>query len=279
MADSSGSRGTFPGRLRSTIITVLVTGLVVFVSCFMVWYHLGGGAWRGGVSVREARLDVPDRLILGVGSCNGTPSVSSLKETDVDVQVRVIAFFTPFHGGDDCRDSVTAYLEQPLRSRVVVDKHTGQRVRIVRAIPYTVAETQPSADWRLVNVPGRPSQKRFSLYLPPEWELTVDQGRQASYSYTGEVVGDGVRLTFGYGGPSWSLAPTDDPSHNYGFGYENIGGVKVQMLISMDPGVGYTGAFFHQVDGPNLHLVGEELMPEQQRIAVTVFRSIRLLDQ
>ena len=279
MADSSASRRSFPGRLGSIIIAVLVTGLVVFLACFMVWYHLGGGAWRGAVSVREARLHVPDRLMLAVASCNGSPRVSSLKETDMEVHVKVIAFSTPFHGGDDCRDAVTAYLREPLGDRIVVDKDTGQRVRIVRSIPYTVAVTQPSEDWRLVSVPGRSSQEGFALYLPPGWKLNVDQGRQTSYSYTGEVVGDGVRLTFDYGGSPWSLAPTDDPAHNYGFGYENISGVKVQMLISMDPGAGHTGAFFHQVGGPNLHIVGKELTLEQQRNAVTVFRSIRLTGQ
>jgi len=202
-----------------------------------------------------------------------------LKETDVDVQVRVIAYSTPFHGGDDCRDSVTAYLREPLGNRVVVDKHTGQRVSVVRGIPYTVAETQPSMDWRLLKVPEWPSHKGFSLHLPPRWELNVNQGRQASYPYTGEVVGDGVRLTFDYGGLSWSLAPTDDPSHNYGYGFENIGGVRGRLLLSMDPGVGYTALFIHQSDGPNLHIVGRGLTPEQQRIAVTAFRSIRLFDQ
>ena len=279
MTNTPGSRGFLSGRLGPIVVAIVATALLVFVACFMVWYHLGGGAWRGGVSVMGARLDAPDRLALAVASCNGNPSVSSLKETDVDVHVRVIAFSTPLHGGDDCEDSVTAYLGEPLGDRVVVDKHTGQRVSVVRAIPYAVADTQPSADWRVVKVPGWQSQTGFSLRLPPEWKLNVDQGRQASYPYAGEVVGDGARLTFDYGGPSWSLAPTDDPSHNYSFGYENIGGVRVQMLISMDPGAGYTGAFFHQSGGPDLHLVGEELTPEQQRIAVTVFRSIRLLGQ
>ena len=277
MTNNPDSRGFLSGRLEPIVVTIVATALLVFVACFMVWYHLGGGAWRGGVSVMGARLDAPDRLALAVASCNGNPSVSSLKETGVDVQVRVIAFSTPFHGGGDCQDSVTAYLGEPLGDRVVVDKHTGQRVSLVRPIPYTVADTQPSANWTAVKVPGWPSQKGFSLHLPPGWELNLPQGLQVNDPYAGEVVGDGVRLTFDYGGPSWSLAPTDDPSHNYGFGYETIGGVNAQLLISMDHGAGYTGAFLHQSGGPNLHLVGEELTPEQQRLAVTVFRSIRLL--
>ena len=114
--NSSGSRGFLSGRLGPIIIAVLVTGLVVFVACFAVWLNLGGGAWRGEVSVREVLLrypDRPDRLTLGVASCNGAPR-ASFRKTDVDVQVRVIAFSTPFHGGDDCMDSVDVYLREPL---------------------------------------------------------------------------------------------------------------------------------------------------------------------
>ena len=129
MTSSSGSRGFLSGRLGPIIIAVLVTGLVVFVACFMVWHHLGGGAWRSEVRVMEAVLLAPQRLDLGVASCNGAPRVS-LRETDVDVQVRVMSFSTPFHGGDDCDDHVEVYLREPLGDRVVIDRHTGQIVSV-----------------------------------------------------------------------------------------------------------------------------------------------------
>ena len=129
MTNSSGSRGFLSGRLGPIIIAVLVTGLVVFVACFAVWLNLGGGAWRGEVSVMEAVLLAPQRLDLGVASCNGAPRVS-LRETDVDVQVRVMSFSTPFRGGNECDDHVEVYLREPLGDRVVVDRHTGQLVSV-----------------------------------------------------------------------------------------------------------------------------------------------------
>ena len=133
MTHSSGSRGFLSGRVGPIVIAVVLTGLVVFVACFIVWHNLGGGAWRSEVRVIEAHLldpDRPDRLTLSVASCNGAPRVSSLRKTDANVQVRVIAFSTPFHGGDDCGDGVTVYLREPLGDRVVIDRHTGQIVNV-----------------------------------------------------------------------------------------------------------------------------------------------------
>ena len=120
------------GRLGPIIVAVVVTAVVVFVACFWVWVNLGGGAWRSEVKVMEAHLldpDRPDRLTLGVASCNGAPRVS-FRKTDVDVQVKVIAFSTPFHGGEDCMDGVDVYLQEPLGDRVVIDRHTGQIVNV-----------------------------------------------------------------------------------------------------------------------------------------------------
>ena len=129
MTGSSGSRKLLSGRLGPLIVAVVVTGLLVFVACFMVWHHLGGGAWRGEVRVMEAVLLAPQRLELRVASCHGAPRVS-LRETDVDVQVEVMSFSTPFHGGMDCQDAVEVYLRNPLGDRAVVDKHAGQVVSV-----------------------------------------------------------------------------------------------------------------------------------------------------
>ena len=88
MTSGSGSRRL--GRMGPIIVAVVVTALVVFVACFMVWHHLGGGAWRSEVRVMEAHLldpDRPDRLSLGVASCNGAPR-ASFRKTDLDVRVK-----------------------------------------------------------------------------------------------------------------------------------------------------------------------------------------------
>ena len=280
MTYSWNSNRQLSDNLGRLIFAVVVTGLLVFVASFCAWYSFGGGGWRGAVTVNRATYLYPYGLSLGVGSCLGNPEVSLLRETDVDVQIKVIAFSTPMHGGRSCQDGVVVRLQEPLGDRIVVDGHTGQRVSVTRPIPYPVKDTRPAADWRVVEGPGWPSRPAFTLQLPPGWELNLLEGLGPDPSkVVGEVVGDGALLEFDYGGLPWSRAPSDDRAHNYSFGYEYVGGVRVQMLWSMDPGAGYTGAYFHRVDGPNLHIEGQGLTPEQQRIAVIIFRSIRLLSQ
>ena len=93
------------------------------------------------------------------------------------------------------------------------------------------------------------------------------------------MLGDGARLAYDFGGLPWSLSPSDDQEHTYGMDYQDIGGFTAQLLISMDPGAGYTAAFFHGEDNTNLHVVGEDLTPEQQWSAVAMFRSVCLVDQ
>ena len=147
---------------------------------------------------------------------------------------------------------------------------------VIGAIPFNVADAQPSADCQVVVAPAGPIRTKFSLRLPPGWKL--NEFRSAD-PYRSEVVGEGARLTYDFGGPSWSRSPSGDREHTYGVDYEDIGGFTAQLLVSMDPGSGYTAAFFHGEDDANLHLVGEDLTPEQQWFAVAMFRSVRLLDQ
>lgn len=269
MADNPGSRRTLSGSLRPMIIAVSVTGLLVFVACFMVWYNLGGGAWRSGVSVSDAKLAAPHTLILTVDSCLGAPRVAQLQETEVDVQVKVIAFSTPMHGGADCQELVKAYLEEPLGDRMVVDMHSG---RIVRDGLHPFADAQPQSNWRIVEVTGLPNLPGFSLSLPFGWELHELQGID---SYLGEVIGDdGIRLTIVYGGSE----PAVDPAHVYVVVLEEIGGYEA-MLHLPTKGGGYTSIYFDNLGGPSLSLVGEHLLPGQQEPAIAVFRSIRLLGE
>ena len=286
MTNSSGLGVFISGRPKSLIVAVVVTGLVVVVAGMFLLIGFGGYTWRSAVSVTGAELYSPNRLVFNVDSCNKHPEVSVLRETDVDVQVEVVVDSHPFLLGRlDCQDAVEVKLQEPLGDRVVVDKHTGRSVSVIGVIPHTVADARASAEWRLVDVPGWPNKAGFSLRLPPGWELHelkgIDSyiGGVVGDAYFGEVIGDGARLTFDYGGSSWSLAPSDDRARTYAMGWEDISGVRARLLISMNPGAGYTGAFFHRSGGPNLHLVGEDLTLEQQRIAVAVFRSIHFLGQ
>lgn len=269
MTESLGPRKLLSGRLGPILVAAIVTGLLVFVACLLVWYHFGGGAWRSAVSVVDARLGHPQTLILSVASCQGAPRVAELRETEVDVQVRVIAFSTPLHGGTDCLESVKAHLEAPLGDRAVVDNHSG---RIVGRALHPFADAQPQSDWRKVEVPGLPDQPGFAILLPFGWELYELQGVD---SYMGEVRGhDGIRLTFDYGGPE----PIVAPAHVYVVASEQIGGYEAKLHFP-DKGGGYTSFYFASLDGPGLSFVGEHLSPGQQESAIAVFRSIRLLGQ
>ena len=136
--------------------------------------------------------------------------------------------------------------------------------------------TQPPPDWRLVEAPGWESVPGFSLRLPAGWELNELQGID---SYVGEVVGDGVRLTFDYGAYSSSLSLGDDPEHTYAVTYEDIGGVEAKLVMPTGDSDGYTGVYFESLGGPKLNLVGKDLTPEQQETAFAIFRSIRVLGQ
>ena len=265
---------THVGRLTCVVV---VTGLVVFVASFCAWYNFAGAGWRGAVTLNGASFVDPHRLGIGVSVCLGDPEVKLLRETDREVEVKVIAFTRPFHGALGCADGVAVRLEEPLGTRSVIDGHTGQRLRVTRPIPFAIEETRPEADWRVVEGPEWPSRSPFSLQLPPGWELNVLEGLGPNPGkVVGEIVGDGSRLEFDFGGRRRSLSHNHGPSYDYGLGYEEIGGVGANLIVSMDPGVGYTGALFHQKFGPNFHIVGEGLTPEHQRIAVTVFRSVRI---
>ena len=130
MITNTASKGFLSGRLGPVIAAVVVTGVLVFVACFLVWLLIGGGAWRSEVSVMESELRSPDTLTLVVASCHGAPRISLVRETNVEVEVEVVAFYTPFHGGLDCQDSVEVQLQEPLEGRRVVDNHTGEEVGV-----------------------------------------------------------------------------------------------------------------------------------------------------
>ena len=273
MTNTSGSKRFLPGRLGLLIVAAVV---VIGLLAFAVWLLLGFGVYtmRGEVSVFGGAFLYPDRLALSTGGpCGGDQEVSLLRETDVDVQVKVVASSRPFfQGGPDCGGgAVEVQLSKPLGDRIVIDKHTGKIVSVESRVPFSL---RSPPDWGIVEVPAWPSQPGFSLRLPPGWELIELQGID---SYVGEVTGEGVRLTFDYGGFSWNLDLAANPPHRYSVLYRDVGGFEAKLLTSMVPGEGYTGVYFADLGGPRLNLVGEGLTPEQQETAFAVFGSIRLL--
>ena len=144
------------------------------------------------------------------------------------------------------------------------------------ARPRTSNAQTPLA-WTLVEAPGWSARyPGFSLNLPPGWELNELQGID---SYVGEVVGDGVKLTFDYGMYSWALELREDMAHLHTVTYETIGGVEAKLIVPTGDSGGYTGVYFDKLDSASLNLVGEDLTPAQQQVALIIFRSIRSLGQ
>lgn len=228
---------------------------------------------RGGVDVRSGTIFYPDRLLLVTdGHCKGGQQISILRETDLDVQVKVTAPYRPFRlSGLDCEPSVEVRLQKPLGGRAVADIHSGQTVRLTTATPFSL---RTPTDWKRVEVPGWPGQPGFSMQLPHGWELNKLHGVD---SYVGEVFGDGVRLSLDYGGSPWNLEVPSSPPHRYSVKHRTVGGSKVKLLTSMVPGEGYTGVYFADLGGLGLTLVGEDLTTEQKEAAIAVFGSISSL--
>ena len=61
--------------------------------------------------------------------------------------------------------------------------------------------------------------------------------------------------------------------------YETIGGVESKLIVPTGDSGGYTGVYFDKLDSVSLNLVGEDLTPAQQQVALTIFRSIRSLSE
>ena len=133
MASSSGSRRLLSGGLVRLLMAIaVVLGLLLV---FVAGWCLGGGTWRGEVNVMEVRVDDSNWIELIVASCNGDPAASVTRETDAEVWVKVAASSTPLKGGGDCQDIVGVRLQEPLGDRVVVDKHTGEPVIVIKGEP------------------------------------------------------------------------------------------------------------------------------------------------
>ena len=135
-------------------------------------------------------------------------------------------------------------------------------------------DAQPSPDWESTEASGSHSGSGFSVKLPPDWELMELRDID---SFVGELVGDGVRLMYDYGDFTPDLDPAAlDDSHTVF--REVIGGIEASILVPTFGTKGTTGVFFESLGGARFSLSGEDLTPEQQRMAVAVFRGTRGLD-
>lgn len=118
--------------MRLLMVIAVVLGLLLV---FVAGWCLGGGVWRGEVNVMEVRVDDSNWIELTVASSNGDPVASVTRTTDPEVWVKVVASSTPLKGGGDCQDIVGVRLHESLGDRVVVDKHTGEPVVVIKIEP------------------------------------------------------------------------------------------------------------------------------------------------
>ena len=130
MTSRSNPRGFLSSWLGRLYIAAVVIGSLALAVWLFTFIGNGVYNWRIGVPVTEARFSAPNRLGLRVNAdCTKNSEVSSLVETDVDVQVEVVADATPFLYGVDCAGGVGVQLQEPLGDRDVVDALTGKVVR------------------------------------------------------------------------------------------------------------------------------------------------------
>ena len=166
--------------------------------------------------------------------------------------------------------------------RILTHNHLAPGALVFQRELTSTEAGQPGPDWTRVEAPGWSDQQGFSLLLPPGWALNELQGID---SYGGEVTGDGVRLVFDYGWYSWGLNPEDEPEHEYLVSYEVIGGLRAELLLPVKSPSGATadyppaiGVYLQDLGGASFNLIGRGLTPDQQRVAVGIFRSVRVLE-
>jgi hypothetical protein len=137
--------------------------------------------------------------------------------------------------------------------------------------PYAECCPLGASTWRSVNTGP------FSVLLPPGWAYQPFQGID---SFVGSFAGDGIALNFDYGAYGGG-APLPDDS-GYEIHDETIGGLAATFVL---PKPGLPGTVFLTVANPDarsplgqpvsLIMTNHSLSPEQQQIAVQIFRSLR----
>lgn len=121
------------------------------------------------------------------------------------------------------------------------------------------------ADWHRVDAGP------FSILAPSGWEFHQLQGVD---SYVGEFVGDGVVLTFDFGGYSNDLKEEMKPV--YVIIQKTIGGRRAKIVSPRTPGQGITGVYFRNVGDSNaLCLWGKDLTSAQQELVLKILDTLR----
>jgi len=111
----------------------------------------------------------------------------------------------------------------------------------------------------------------FSILAPLGWKFHQLMGVD---SYVGEFVGDGIALTFDFGGYSTELRKAKKPA--YIITKESIGGLSAKVVNPRTVGNGITGVYFRKIPGHDeLCLWGKDLTAAQQDLALKIFETIQ----
>jgi hypothetical protein len=111
----------------------------------------------------------------------------------------------------------------------------------------------------------------FSILAPSGWEFHQLEGVD---SFVGEFVGDGIKVTFDFGGYSNPLKEEKKPA--YVVVHKSIGGFRAKVVSPRTPGHGITGIYFRDVGNATaLCLWGKDLTSTQQELALKIFETIR----
>lgn len=140
------------------------------------------------------------------------------------------------------------------------------------------ADVQPPSGWDtvVINPHEIPTVPSFSLQLPPGWEVHEFGWDFEGFHYSGELVGNDIRLTFIYGffGGREAESYSIDSFFRHS---EDISGEEATLIRPKGPETGPTVAYFSEFQGRRrrLRLTSGDLTEEQQRTAFAVFRSIK----
>ena len=116
-------------RRWRTGTVVLILGSIALLGGGGAWLVLTGSiAVRGDVAILEAEPRPQAQLYVDVAACGSQPHVTTLEESSDAVRVGVSIWRHFRTGGDDCADSITIDLNEPLGQRTVIDASTGQPV-------------------------------------------------------------------------------------------------------------------------------------------------------
>ncbi|MDW3178671.1 MAG: hypothetical protein R8J94_14870 [Acidimicrobiia bacterium] len=118
------------------VLFVFISALSLLAVAAIIWRTVGGDQ-RRPVSVIEVEVVDVDTLQLVVDSCNGSPTVESIRRVGDSVEVRVVASFTPFRADNDCLDSLEVEIADPFDVNRLVDLDSGSTFRLGHSLDVT----------------------------------------------------------------------------------------------------------------------------------------------